>query len=168
MSIELSNLPSALPKMLSGENLVKAMSVLPDYDPSIVYADNNKRLLTLSELYKVYIPAPMSIEIYEKLYIALMRALQKKGTKLSVIQQNENHKAIVGQVTESRGIIGGADSFTIIGESGIGKSSAIERSISMITGNKVIISEKPFCKVIPCVTVQCPFDYPSSTVIQED
>ena len=28
----------------------------------------------------------------------------------------------------------------------------------MITGNKVIISEKPFCKVIPCVTVQCPFD----------
>lgn len=158
MSIELSVLPSAMPKMLSGENLVKAMSVLPDYDPSIVYADNTKRLLTLSELYKVYIPAPMSIEIYEKLYIALMRALQKKGTKLSVIQQNENHKAIVGQVTESRGIIGGADSFTIIGESGIGKSSAIERSISMITGNKVIISEKPFCKVIPCVTVQCPFD----------
>ena len=69
MSIELSVLPSAMPKMLSGENLVKAMSVLPDYDPSIVYADNTKRLLTLSELYKVYIPAPMSIEIYEKLYI---------------------------------------------------------------------------------------------------
>ena len=64
-----------------------------------------------------------------------MRALQKKGTKLSVLQQNENHKAITGQVTESRGIIGGADSFTIIGESGIGKSSAIERSISMITAN---------------------------------
>ena len=53
MSIELSVLPSAMPKMLSGENLVKAMSVLPDYDPSIVYADNTKRLLTLSELYKV-------------------------------------------------------------------------------------------------------------------
>ena len=34
MSIELSVLPSAMPKMLSGENLVKVMSVLPDYDPS--------------------------------------------------------------------------------------------------------------------------------------
>lgn len=95
MSIELSALPSAMPKMLSGENLVKAMSVLPDYDPSIVYADNTKRLLTLSELYKIYIPASMSIEIYEKLYIALMRALQKKGTKLSVF-----HHFVVTQVEQ--------------------------------------------------------------------
>ena len=158
MPIELSALPSAMPKMLSGEELVTAMSVLPEYNPAIAFADNTTRLLTLSELYKVYIPAPMSIEIYEKLYIALMRALQKKGSKLSVIQQNENHRVISEKVTESRGIIGGADSFTIIGESGIGKSSAIERAIAMITGNRVIVAEQPYCKVIPCVTVQCPFD----------
>ena len=158
MPIELSALPSAMPKMLSGEELVSAMSVLPEYNPAIAFADNTTRLLTLSELYKVYIPAPMSIEIYEKLYIALMRALQKKGSKLSVIQQNENHRVISEKVTESRGIIGGADSFTIIGESGIGKSSAIERAIAMITGNRVIVAEQPYCKVIPCVTVQCPFD----------
>ena len=64
MSIELSVLPSAMPKMLSGEELVTAMSVLPEYNPAIAFADNTTRLLTLSELYKVYIPAPMSIEIY--------------------------------------------------------------------------------------------------------
>ena len=64
MSVELNNLSSAMPKMFSGEDLVKAMSVLPKYDPAIAFADNTKRLLTLSDLYKVYIPAPMSIRIW--------------------------------------------------------------------------------------------------------
>ena len=156
MSINLNALSLAMPRMLSGESLINAMSVLPEYDPSVIREDHTRRLLMLSELYQIYLPAPMSVEIYEKLYISLMRALQKKGSRLSVLQQNENHKTILGQ--ESRGIIGGADSFTIIGESGIGKSSAIERAVTMITGDKVIVAENPYCKVIPCVTVQCPFD----------
>ena len=55
-------------------------------------------------------------------------------------------------------IIGGADSFTIIGMSGIGKSSAIERALQLIGAEHVIQLEKPYTKIIPCLTVQCPFD----------
>ena len=85
-----------------------------------------------------------------------MRSLQKKGTKLAVQQQNQNFKAIMQQ--EYSGIMGGSDSFTIIGASGIGKSSAISRAISLITENQVIEVENPYTKIIPCICVQCPFD----------
>lgn len=72
------------------------------------------------------------------------------------MQHNENHKAILNQ--EYRGIIGGSDSFTIIGASGIGKSSAISRAIALISESRIIEIDKPYTKIIPCVVVQTPFD----------
>lgn len=54
--------------------------------------------------------------------------------------------------------MGGSDSFTIIGTSGIGKSSAISRALNLITENRVIEADNPYTHVVPCVIVQCPFD----------
>lgn len=145
-----------LPKMKSSEELIEALKVLPEYLESICQQDSVTRLVALSDLYKIYIPSFMSVEIYSKLYLSLIRSLNKKKTKLATIQQNENFKAVSNQ--EYRGIIGGSDSFTIIGNSGIGKSSAISRAIELITENRVIETEKPYSKIIPCIVVQCPFD----------
>ena len=54
--------------------------------------------------------------------------------------------------------MGGSDSFTIIEASGIGKSSAISRAITLIIENRIIDVENPYTKIIPCICVQCPFD----------
>ena len=35
-----------------------------------------ERLIALSDIYDVYIPSQMSVEIYHKLYMGLMRSLQ--------------------------------------------------------------------------------------------
>ena len=86
-----------LPPMKSGKKLLSALEVLPEYDAAICDADAPIRLMTLSDLYRVYVPSQMSLEIYSKLYLALMRSLQKKGTKLAVQQQNQNFKAIMQQ-----------------------------------------------------------------------
>lgn len=126
----------ALPSMLSGEQLKQELADLPAYTGEIRGKDAAARLLGLSDLYRVYVPSRMSAEIYSKLYLAMIRSLQKKGTKLAVEQRNENAKGVHGQ--EYRGILGGSDSFTIIGTSGIGKSSAISRAISLITGNRIL------------------------------
>jgi len=142
--------------MKSGNELLSALEVLPEYDATICDADVPVRLMALSDLYRVYVPNQMSLEIYSKLYLALLRSLQKKGTKLAVQQQNQNFKAIMQQ--EYSGIMGGSDSFTIIGASGIGKSSAISRAITLITENRVIEVDNPYTKIIPCICVQCPFD----------
>ena len=152
----LSDIIYTLPAMKSGQELIAALEVLPEYDSSICLADAPIRLVALSDLYRIYVPSQMSLEIYSKLYLALLRSLQKKGTKLAVQQQNQNYKAIMQQ--EYSGIMGGSDSFTIIGASGIGKSSAISRTISLITENRIIEVENPYTKIIPCICVQCPFD----------
>ena len=152
----LSDIVRILPTMKSGDDLLSSMEVLPEYDESICTAEVPVRLMALSDLYRIYVPSQMSLEIYSKMYLALLRSLQKKGTKLAVQQKNQNYRAVIQQ--EYSGIMGGSDSFTIIGASGIGKSSAISRAITLITENKVIEVENPYTKIIPCICVQCPFD----------
>lgn len=153
---DLSNVIHILPTMKSGDDLLSSMEVLPEYDESIRSNEAPVRLMALSDLYRIYVPSNMSLEIYSKIYLALLRSLQKKGTKMAVQQKNQNHKAVIQQ--EYSGIMGGSDSFTIIGASGIGKSSAISRAITLITENRVIEVENPYTKIIPCICVQCPFD----------
>ena len=152
----LSDIINVLPRMKSGDDLIKALKILPEYNSEIRNTDTSVRLMMLSDLYRIYIPSQMSLEIYSKLYLALLRSMQKKGTKLAVQQQNQNYRAIIQQ--EYSGIMGGSDSFTIIGTSGIGKSSAISRAINLITKNRVIEADNPYTHVIPCIIVQCPFD----------
>ncbi|MCC8129385.1 MAG: TniB family NTP-binding protein [Clostridiales bacterium] len=150
------NILFSLPKMKTGKELVSAMEVLPAYEESIRNECQANRLIALADLYQIYIPSQMSLEIYSKLYLALLRSLQKKQSKVVVQQYYENHKATL--CMEYSGVMGGADSFTIFGASGIGKSSAITRAIQIITENPVIEAEKPYTRIIPCVVVQCPFD----------
>lgn len=150
------NLLNHLPAMLTGEELIRAMTVLPAYNASMMNRTPAVRLIALNDLYKMYIPSSMSLEIYSKLYLALLRSLQKKGTMDAVRQKYENQKAIRQQAYT--GIIGGSDSFTIIGASGIGKSTAISRALDLITANGVMEQNNPYARVIPCVVVQCPFD----------
>ena len=152
----MNNILSQLSEMKTGQDLISEMSVLPLYDENIRSQSTTSRLIALSELYNIYIPSPMSVEIYSKLYLALLRSLQKKSSKNARMQQNENYKSICRK--ECNGIIGGSDSFTITGSSGIGKSSAITRAIDLITAKGIIEVEKPYTKIIPCVIVQCPFD----------
>lgn len=152
----LTEIIKALPEMMSGRELLSAMTTLPHYDDSIRAESEAVRLMALSDLYQIYLPSQMSLEIYSKLYLALLRSLQKKGSKIAILQQYENRKAVRQQ--EYGGIIGGSDSFTIIGTSGIGKSTAISKALDLITASGVIEVKEPFVKVIPCIVVQCPFD----------
>ena len=145
-----------LPEMKTGDNLISALTVLPDYNESVRLQNKAIRLVALSDVYKIYLPSSMSTEIYSKLYLALIRSMQKKISKAAIQQRNENHKAITHQ--DYNGILGGSDSFTIIGTSGIGKSSAINRSIELLCENGIIEIDKPYSKIIPCLVVQCPFD----------
>lgn len=147
---------SKLPMLLSGTKLKESMIDLPEYLESIRVEDAGTRLMKLSDIYKIYYPSKMSMEIYMRLYLALLMSLKKKNTMLSVKQQKENSLGM--KTKEYRGIIGGGDSSSIIGISGVGKSSAIARSIELITGNRLIEIEEPYTKIVPILQVQCPFD----------
>ena len=40
----------------------------------------------------------------------------------------------------------------------IGKSSAIQQALQLISGGNIIEFDDPYVKIIPCLQVQCPFD----------
>lgn len=152
----MNDIRKIMPEMKSGTALIEAMQEYPAYDRNIRGKSSTERLMALSDIYDVYVPSRMSVEIYHKLYLGLLRSLQKKGTLQAVCQQNENAKGVRSE--KYCGIIGGSDSFTIIGVSGIGKSSAVFRSIALIRQKEILEMEEPYCRIVPCVVVQCPFD----------
>lgn len=145
-----------LPPIRVGAELVDGLANYPGYEDDIQNRPAQERLVALSDLYNLYIPSQMSLEIYHKMYTALLCSMRKKQTKKAVRQQYQNRLLIDGGAYHS--IIGGADSFTILGTSGIGKSMAVSRAISLISENRIVKVSNPFLQIIPCLVVQCPFD----------
>ncbi len=135
-----------MPEMLSDESLMKALTVLPEYDKEARSKSVTERLIALNNLYQIYIPNTMSTEIYSKIYLSLIRSLHKKFSKDAVVQRNS-----------PMGVIGGADSFAITGCGGIGKSASIGRAVELSAEKRIILSDN-WNEVIPILSVQCPFD----------
>lgn len=113
----MNRLMDKIPPMLTGNELEQELTCLPEYDPNICKADAGTRLVALNQLSEIYIPSQMSYEIYSKIYLAMLHSLYKKQTDEAVRQGNENHRKMQGLRHNS--VLGGSDSFSIIGKSGI-------------------------------------------------
>lgn len=143
-----------LPPLLMGDELKTAMTRLPHYDSSVRSHSASERLMQLADIYKVFIPTNMATEIYQRIYLMTRLSLQNKGTISSIRRMNANYTWSHGG--EYHGIATGATSATVIGISGIGKTSCIQSSISLL--GQIIENENPCHKVIPILMVSCPFD----------
>lgn len=143
-----------IPHMLTGAELHQALAVNPEYDPAIRQTSAAERLMALNTLYDIYYPFNISSTVYTKLYLAMIRSLQRKTGKLAVQQRNSNY---FGRGQSYFGI-SNSDSFSIVGMSGAGKSSAISRAIALMEGDRVITLDAPYCKILPVLVVQTPFD----------
>lgn len=163
------NIMEKLGPMLVGKQLKDKMTIFPDYGENIRKESASVRLLELNKINSFYLPSDMSVEIYIKLYLAMVKSLQKKESKLAIQQRNlngENLRVCANGIPPSfGGIIGGSDSFSIIGCSGIGKTSAIEKAIELMGGENIIEMEHPFCRIIPIISVQCPFDCSAKSML---
>ena len=150
---------------LEPEEVIDRLTALPPV-PDIDGKSKSQRLACLQTIYKAFVPMPIAVEVYYKLYEALFRALQKKMTATVSKQQAENYKGLRGQ--EFSGIVGGVDSISIIGESGTGKTATVSRVASLLTADEVISFKKPYkATIIPCLIVNCPFDSSVKTLMAE-
>lgn len=70
--VELSNVIRILPTMKSGDDLFSALEVLPEYDDTIRTAEVPVRLMALPDLYRIYVPSQMSLEIYGQYQIEVV------------------------------------------------------------------------------------------------
>lgn len=130
-----------IPKLLLGDELKQALQILPKYDSKIRNTPASERLIALTQFYDIFYPSKMACEIYSKLYFAYLGAIKKKSSK---------------RFKTSSGILGESDTFSIIGSSGIGKSTAISRAISIISQDGIVTINNG--KVIPFLVVQTPSD----------
>ena len=139
--------------LLTDKELTRRLEHIPPYSSGIRILDKGERLSALNEIYGIYIPTFMACEIYTKLYLATLSAMEKKGGEMYVKQCNETYR-------KGKGIIGGADSLSITGASGIGKSSAVQAAMDIITEDTVQYDENDdgLWDFIPILQVQTPFD----------
>ena len=150
----MNSIISQLNNYYSGDELMEELSVLPQYRHDVTTIP--ERLMALLEVYKVFIPNKTIVDIYNRLYLALLNSLDKKNTLLETQLLNDNYRAIKG--CKRYGVIGGIESFRITGTAGLGKTSSIHRCAEIITGNKVLISEQPYKEIIPILFVECVAD----------
>ena len=141
-----------LNEFLSGETLLKKMMVVPEYKDGLDIVQD--RLVAIMDIYKLFIPTLTNVDIYNRLYLSVLCSLEKKNTIEEVRQLNENFKNRKSTEDRRYGIIGGLDSFKILGSAGIGKSSAIQRCIDLISDNNLLVSEVPYKEVIPVLYVE--------------
>ena len=76
-----------MPEMYVGDTLEEKLAVLPQYDDSVRAKSMAERLVALQDIYGIYVPSKMSKEIYSKLYLSLLRSLQKKQTAMATRQR---------------------------------------------------------------------------------
>ncbi|MCM1439786.1 MAG: ATP-binding protein [Roseburia sp.] len=150
----MNNIKEQLNKYLCGDELLNALTVLPPYREGL--KDIPDRLTALLDIYKIFIPSNSTLDIYNRLYLALLNSLEKKNTLLEVQLQNDNFRAVKG--LKRYGVIGGLESFKITGTAGLGKTSSVQRCAEIITGNKILVGNNPYREIIPILFVECVAD----------
>ena len=146
----MNKLAAQLPPMLTGDELIEALKVAPIKASEPM--SKSERLISLMEVYKLYIPLSSTVEVYNRLYLAVLSSLEKKGTLEETRLLNDNYRAT--KRLQRHGIIGGLDSFRLTGNPGVGKTSAVQRCIEVITHEKTIMTKKPFREIIPILEVE--------------
>ncbi|WP_223555940.1 ATP-binding protein [Lysinibacillus sphaericus] len=151
----------ALPPILSKEEAFEQLSFLPLYHESERYLSNHHRYHSLLRLSRFYQPINQTLNLEQRFsgfirygYVS-RNPLQKKHVQVL----NELHSRLINK--EGLGlppdIRSSASSFTLMGFSGIGKTSAIERILSLYP--QVILHQEPINSIqIVWLKLNCPHD----------
>ena len=150
----MNSIVSQLNPYYSGEELLNKLTVLPEYNYKAVTLP--ERMTALLDIYKIFIPNSMTVDIYNRLYLALLNSLDKKNQLFETSLTNDNFRTIKGY--KRYGIIGGIESFKITGTAGLGKTSNIHRCADVIAENIILKSDDPYKEIIPILFVECVAD----------
>ncbi len=146
----MSELINQLEPMLEDKELIDSLTVLPTLKTNLRL--KSERLMALNDVYKIFIPSKTTVDIYNRLYLSVINSLEKKNTINETKLLNDNYRLIKG--LSRQGVIGGLDSFKLTGDPGVGKTSSIQRCISVITKDKIIKTIKPYREIIPILEIE--------------
>lgn len=119
----------ALPPMLAGKDLIRALASIPPYSDNDRDRSTGERLQLLSSLYEYYQPLSMTIDLYCEVYTALQHCYGQYSVQRETAALQNDYALMQGNASAAS--IGGGNSFSVIGVSGLGKSTALQRVLSL-------------------------------------
>lgn len=149
----------ALPPMLSGRALIHALAVIPPYSDNDRDRSTGERLQLLSSLYEFYQPLSMTIDLYCEIYTAMQHCYGQYSVQSEAAAMQNGYSLMHGNALAAS--IGGGNSFSVVGVSGLGKSTALQRVLSLypqVIEHTEYHGQKFYCHQIPYLVVQTPHD----------
>ena len=113
----------ALPPMLAGQELIRALASVPPYSTSDRDRSTGERLQLLSALYEFYQPLTMTLDLYCEVYNAMQHCYGQYTPQREAAAFQQGYAAMQGKAVAAS--IGGGNSFSVVGVSGLGKSTAL-------------------------------------------
>ncbi|MFZ3580214.1 AAA family ATPase [Virgibacillus sp. DJP39] len=163
---ESNPLIEALPPIFTDEDVIEQISVFPPFDEKERFLNANYRFHCVQRLFQYFQPFENHLDLEQRISRAIRQGyLHRNPMKIEeVMRTQESYQAIkegkflTNYETEVRRATAG---FTIVGFSGIGKSTAIERVLSFYP--QIIkhheYQSKPFIFMqISWLKLDCPFD----------
>ena len=124
-----------IPPMLTDEKLIETLEKYPTYhNPQSL--SKSLRLIYAQDIFDVYVPNTMTIDVYNSIYFLLLQACKRKEEGLNFHSMNN-------------------ESILVCGDAGRGKSETISRINEIMFNHQIIELEQPYVKVIPILVVQC-------------
>ncbi|BDG30460.1 ATP-binding protein [Parageobacillus thermoglucosidasius] len=156
----------ALPPILSVNEVIEALSVFPEYDAKERHFSQEHRFHCIQRLFRYFQPFERHIELEQKLSRIIRQGYISRNplSKNNAVFMNQSYNALKqGKIlqTTSMDYKKYTTGFTIIGYSGIGKTTSIERVLSLypqVIKHSYYKKEHLNFIQVPWLKVDCPFD----------
>jgi len=154
----------ALPPVLSAEEVVEKLAFYPEYRSEERYLDSHYRIHMINRLFQVYQPLPMTIELETRISRVLRQGYVSRNPFSAKTAQGFREgymKLRKRSFCNCNNHQQTASGFTIIGISGLGKTSSLERVLAMYP--QVIVHSEykgiPFSMYqVVWLKLECPHD----------
>ena len=154
----------ALPNLLSPHEVVEKLAFYPEYLQNERKLDSHYRIYMVDRLFQVFQPLPMNIELERKISRALRQGYVSRNPFESTLAQGfcrDYYGTNPVNLKDDDGFYPSSFGFTLIGISGLGKTSSLKRILNMYP--QVIVHSEyrgiPFSAYqVVWVKLECPHD----------
>lgn len=154
----------ALPSILSKEEAIDRLCSYPEFESKERYLDSHFRYHLIQRLFRYFQPLQQHIDLEQRVSRLLRQGYLGRNpyqkdyfTNLDQVREQIEQSGQKDKITASNDQRKTAQSFTMIGISGIGKTTAIEKILSLYP--QIIIHETPLnLYQLVWLKLDCPFD----------
>lgn len=147
---------AAMPDLMGRERFLEQIKSMPPLPRQLSSMTSEQRRQTMPMLCSVYVPMDYMYAIYDQLYRAITTTYTTLAVKKSVTQSNALFRGTGAKTFATQ-----ADTGSILGVPGIGKTSTVRRCLSLmpqVIEHTEYQGQVLFCKQVLYLHIECPSD----------